>query len=190
MLTKGLQRGRVDLHDSESSPYKPICQHSDPRNPIRTPEQGNDTDVVRTTGVGYGLPLLAMPKYSWQCDGVSRTWSEVGQILKRRRELDLGLTQPQLGEISDLSVPMIQVLEAGSRDSYSGRTLGKIARGLGWPNDAVEQLLAGVDPAELAPAVEDPVVSIDLNSEAAGLPPAAMDRVLDIIRREQEKQKP
>ena len=118
----------------------------------------------------------------------SRTWPEVGQILKRRREVDLGLTQPELADKCGLSVPMIQVLESGRRDSFSGRTLGKIARGLDWPNDVIERLLAGEDPRKIATSPADEAPSIDLNSDLAALPPESQQRILDIIAEEKRKQ--
>lgn len=124
-----------------------------------------------------------MRKYFWDAVRVTpRTWAEVGPILKRRREIELGLTQPQLAERADLSVPMIQVLEGGRRDSFSGVTIGKIARGLAWPSDAIERLLAGERPEDLA-------AEIDLNSAAAELTPDERRAVLDFIAKQRRKQR-
>lgn len=122
-----------------------------------------------------------MQNYFWDASGVAeRTWDDVGQILKQRRER-LRLTQQEVADRAELSLAIVQVIESGRKDSFRRTTLAAIADALEWEPDAVDQLLAGTDPADL-PTVEhaeevDPVMAAirELKDQVAELS--------DLIRR-------
>lgn len=83
-----------------------------------------------------------------------RTWTELGQILKQRRER-LRMTQQEVADAGGLSLAIVQMLESGRKDSYRGTTLSAIAEALRWEPDAVDLLLNGT-PADDLPTVDHP----------------------------------
>jgi transcriptional regulator with XRE-family HTH domain len=92
-----------------------------------------------------------------------RTWEQVGDLIRRRRDA-LGLTREATVEKANrlvgsasLSTANVTILEKGRRDSYRPRTLIGIARALDWSDDAVERLLAGVDPEEVEVGQDEPI---------------------------------
>ncbi len=73
------------------------------------------------------------------------TDEEIGTILRRRRE-SLNLTQE---DIPDLSSSVVRKAENGRGLPMSGLKRSAYARGLGWPQNALDLLAAGADPATL-----------------------------------------
>lgn len=86
---------------------------------------------------------------------MDRNWTNVGALLKAQRE-HLRMTQKDLADAANLSIAIVQMLEAGRKDSYRGTTLAAISAALRWPTDAIERLLAGEDPETFddTPALE------------------------------------
>jgi transcriptional regulator with XRE-family HTH domain len=78
-----------------------------------------------------------------------RTWVQVGQIVKERRQ-ELQLTQKQAVEAAGegLSLPTIQTIEGGRATGMRSRTKAALARALQWPPTAVDYLLKGDDPKD------------------------------------------
>ena len=127
-----------------------------------------------------------MQKYFRQTGGVA--WDEVARAVKRRREAELLLTQTELAEKANsmagkqvLSLPTIQIIENARRDGYRPATLVWLARALDWPDDAIDRIRGGEDPALLG-------AEIDLNSAAADLSPEDRRAVLDFIAEQRRKQ--
>ena len=69
-------------------------------------------------------------------------WARVGHAVKDRR-LALGWTQQEAADRSGLSLATWRLIELGGRERYQELTLRGLARGLGWPVDAVERLRQG-----------------------------------------------
>lgn len=116
-------------------------------------------------------------------------WEEVARAVKRRREGELLLTQSELAEKANsmagkqvLSLPTIQIIENARRETYRLSTLVWLARALDWPDDAIERIGNGEDPALLG-------AEIDLNSAAADLSPEDRRAVLDFIAEQRRKQR-
>lgn len=87
-------------------------------------------------------------------------WHLVGKAVTDRM-LQLGLSQADLARITGLSAITIRPFMHGQRSNSRPATTARIARALGWPPDAIRQILDGVDPAELgtAPPDDDPPAS-------------------------------
>lgn len=73
---------------------------------------------------------------------MTRTPSEVGAIMRRRREA-VGRAQDA---ILGVSAATVRKIEQGTETSPRRRTTSLYATTLGWPADAYERLMAGEDP--------------------------------------------
>ena len=76
----------------------------------------------------------------------------MAEAVRRIREArkDLGLTQSQFAERADVSLSSVQRLEQGKRiDSLIEK---KAARALGWADDGIDRVHAGLDPGSAAVA--------------------------------------
>lgn len=87
---------------------------------------------------------------------MERTWAEVGDIARRRRE-SLGYTQDDVvnraAERSGkriLSTANLRIFERGGRDNYRPSTLIGIARGLDWDDYALTRIKEGAAANELS----------------------------------------
>ena len=86
-------------------------------------------------------------------------WMRVGEAIAARRST-LGLSQAEAAVRAGISEPAWQVIERTRQVRYRERTLRGVCRALGWRDDAIDQILAGGDPAleievvhEVAPGV-------------------------------------
>jgi transcriptional regulator with XRE-family HTH domain len=99
-------------------------------------------------------------------------WQRVARAVRDRR-LALGLTQRKAVERSGdgVSLPVWSLIEAAKQSAYRERTLIAVARGLAWPPDAIDRILAGEDPTTLANTSARPgvatVTSIGHNATAS-----------------------
>ena len=124
-------------------------------------------------------------------------WKQVGAAAKDRR-LALGWTQQEAADRSGVSLATWRLIEIGGRDRYQELTLRGLVRGLGWPPDAVERMLAGGPPPgpdELGEPAPDPNASattgppprrsFDYLQPEAGLPPGLARKYLELSPEEQ-----
>jgi DNA-binding XRE family transcriptional regulator len=75
-----------------------------------------------------------------------QTWARLGQALRNARE-HLGHSQDELAALAHVSTASVQSAEAGTvPKSRMPFTLASIARALGWPQGAVDEVLAGAEP--------------------------------------------
>jgi transcriptional regulator with XRE-family HTH domain len=123
-------------------------------------------------------------------------WKQVGAAAKDRR-LALGWTQQEAADRSGLSLATWRLIEIGGRDRYQELTLRGLARGLGWPVDAVERMLGGgapPGPDELSEPAPDPNAaaspsparrSFDYLQPDASLPPGLARKYLELSPEEQ-----
>lgn len=73
-------------------------------------------------------------------------WARLGHALRIARE-HAGHSQDELAALADVSTASVQSAEAGTvPKSRMPFTLGPIARALGWPQGAVDAVLAGAEP--------------------------------------------
>lgn len=82
---------------------------------------------------------------------MERTDAEVGRLLQQRRH-ELGIRQT---DVTGVSPATVGDAERG-RLPKSGLKRTALGRALRWPSDAIDQLLAGVDPASLPNVVTAP----------------------------------
>lgn len=73
------------------------------------------------------------------------SWADVGELVKQRRQA-LRLSLRDVAPIADVSVSTWHGLENGKRVAEQSRV--KIAQALRWPDDAIDRLLDGADPAD------------------------------------------
>lgn len=77
-----------------------------------------------------------------------KVWARLGQAFAAARKTQ-GLTQDELAERAGVSIGSVQRTEAGSvPKARIPITLHPIAKALGWPDDAVDNVLEGGDPPE------------------------------------------
>ncbi|MFN8052798.1 MAG: hypothetical protein U0Q22_15240 [Acidimicrobiales bacterium] len=76
----------------------------------------------------------------------------------RERRASLGLSQEETAARSGgmVSTANLRVFEGAGRPTYRGKSLVGVARALGWPDDAIERIASGEDPAGLSAAGRAP----------------------------------
>jgi transcriptional regulator with XRE-family HTH domain len=106
------------------------------------------------------------------------SWERVGRAVRDRR-LHLGWTQQEAADHSGVSLATWRLVELGGRDRYQDLTLRGVSKALGWPNDAMDNILAGGDPPDPTAPLE---VSPDRGTftEANGLPSGFARKYLEL----------
>lgn len=72
-------------------------------------------------------------------------WARLGQAIKAAR-LARGFSQEKLAGIAKVSLSSVQNAESGIPRSRMPQTMGPVAAALGWPQGAIEAILAGGEP--------------------------------------------
>src|SRR3954465_13494660 len=112
------------------------------------------------------------------------SWERVGRAVRDRR-LHLGWTQQEAADHSGVSLATWRLVELGGRDRYQDLTLRGVSKALGWPNDAMEGILAGGDPPPGGPP-PDPTAPLEISpdrgtfTEANGLPSGFTRKYLEL----------
>lgn len=124
-------------------------------------------------------------------------WPAVSAAIRQRRHA-LGLTQAEAAQKGGLSLPTWGVVETGRQTNFRNYTLSRVTRALGWPLDAIDRLLAGESPEQIADTgqthldrrrqelgddhdVMDDVV-INFNAPPDQVPPEALDAIKTLLR--------
>ena len=76
-------------------------------------------------------------------------WPVVGQAIRRRMQ-ELAWLQADLIRESGLSDMTIRPFQDGEPNNSRPATRAKVAKALGWAPDAIDLILDGTDPADLA----------------------------------------
>ena len=130
-------------------------------------------------------------------DDLKAQWQRVGDAVKDRR-LALGWTQQEAADRSGVSLATWRLVESAGRERFQELTLRGLARGLGWPVGAIDQLRAGGPPpgpdevAEPAPNPHDADAqgsarrrAFDYLHPEQGLPTGFARKYLDLTPEEQ-----
>lgn len=91
------------------------------------------------------MPSLLLQVVAGDDAAVTVSWADVGELVKQRRQA-LRLSLRDVAPIAAVSVSTWHGLENGKRIAEQSRV--KIAQALRWPDDAIDRLLDGADPAD------------------------------------------
>ena len=109
-------------------------------------------------------------------------WRRLADAAKKRRRIK-GWTQLDVATRGALSIDRIQAIEGVRTDSYSGRTLTKLDRGLRWEvgssravvDDGAEPTPADDEPAEQRPSALDMQAELRARLERIAAHPERLD---------------
>lgn len=113
----------------------------------------------------------------------------VSTAVRRRRE-QLGLSQEEAAARSGglISTANLRVVEAAGRPSLRARSVLGLARALDWPDDALERIASGDDPARWRDSISAGEHRTVITPRVAGVDLATSDQ-LDALRRELAEQR-
>jgi transcriptional regulator with XRE-family HTH domain len=111
----------------------------------------------------------------------------MGEAVEARRK-ELGLTITEFVRRAGLTDAGVMPVRKGYRRNYQDRVKLGVARALDWPNDALDRLMCGEDPAKLegsrgAKVIQVNGQNVDLNAIASKLDPEDQQRLVDFALR-------
>lgn len=117
------------------------------------------------------------------------TWLRLGNMLIKRRALDLGMTRQQLAALHGLSYRNLSDIEIGRRNNYRSSTLAAFELAYALAPGAIDHVLDGGDLVTADQAVNRPTVTREYEHpndqsiwEITGIPESDRRMLIDIAQ--------